>query len=212
MEDILIIGAGGFALEVIDIIEALNSVNFKYNIIGIIDDYKKDFPLTKYHIIGTTNVFGDYIGVSAVVAIANPKIREKMFDKLAEQGIKTPNLIHPKSEISNHARIQENSGVIVNCYAQISAAANIGKAVIVDSHSYIGHETTIEAFVTIYPGVSISGNCRINEYAEIGLGSNIIQGLTIGKNSFIGAGSTVINNIEENKLAVGVPCKPVKER
>lgn len=212
MEDILIIGAGGFALEVIDIIEAIDSGSFKYNIIGLLDDYKKTFALSKYHINGTLMDLVDYRGISAIVAIANPKIREEIFEKLAEYSIQTPNIIHPKSEISKHATIVKDSGVIVNCYTQISAGAIIGRAVIVDSNSYIGHETIIEPFVTVYPSVSISGNCRINKHAEIGLGSNIIQGLTIGSNSFIGAGSTVVNNIDENKIAVGVPCKPVKER
>lgn len=212
MEKIIIIGAGGFALEVIDIIEAINSQNMKYQIVGILDDIKNDFILRNYHIIGKTNEFLDFKDCSFVVAIANPKIREKIYSNLVESKMKTPNLIHPNSEISKQVLIEENNAVIVNCYTQISATAQIGKAVIIDSHSYIGHETIIKSFVTIYPSVSISGKCVINDYAEIGLGSNIIQGLTVGRNSFIGAGSTVINNIEENKIAVGVPCKPIKDR
>ena len=66
--------------------------------------------------------------------------------------------------------------------------------------------------MTIYPGVYISGKNVINERTEIGLGSRIIQGLSVGSDTIIGAGSTIINDIGDNVVAVGTPCKPIKDR
>jgi sugar O-acyltransferase (sialic acid O-acetyltransferase NeuD family) len=212
MENLVIIGAGGFALEVIDLIESINSTKEKYKIIGLLDDQKKDFMLETYNIIGKASDYKKFLQYSFVIAIANPKVRESIYTELKLNDIRMPNLIHPKTEISRYTTLKDDSAIIINYATQISAEVKIGNAVIIDSKSYIGHEIILKSFVTIYPGVNISGNNLINEKTEIGLGSNIIQGLSIGSNSLIGAGSTVINDIKDNVVAVGTPCKPIKDR
>ena len=45
----------------------------------------------------------------------------------------------------------------------------------------------------------------------IGAGVNILPGVTIGDNTVIGAGSVVTKDIPSNVLAVGNPCRVVKE-
>jgi sugar O-acyltransferase (sialic acid O-acetyltransferase NeuD family) len=212
MENLIIIGAGGFALEVIDLIESINTDKETYKIIGLLDDQKNDFILKKYNVIGKVSDYKKFSQHSFVIAIANPKTRESIFSELNLNDIRTPNLIHPKTEMSKYTTLQNDSAIIVNYSTQISAGVKIEKAVIIDSKSYIGHETILKSFVTIYPGVNISGKNIINEKSEIGLGTNIIQGLSIGLNSFIGAGSTVVNDIKDNVVAVGTPCKPIKDR
>jgi sugar O-acyltransferase (sialic acid O-acetyltransferase NeuD family) len=212
MENLIIIGAGGFALEVIDLIETINTDKETYKIIGLLDDQKNDFILKDYNIIGKVSDYEKFSQHSFVIAIANPKIRESIYSELKRNDIRTPNLIHPKTEMSKHIKLQDDSAIIINYSTQISVGVKIEKAVIVDSKSYIGHETILKSFVTIYPGVNISGKNIINEKSEIGLGTNIIQGLSIGSNTFIGAGSTVINDIKDDVVAVGIPCKPIKDR
>jgi acetyltransferase-like isoleucine patch superfamily enzyme len=44
----------------------------------------------------------------------------------------------------------------------------------------------------------------------IGAGTTVIPGIEIGSWSTIGAGSTVINNINSNMVAVGCPCKIIR--
>jgi len=48
---------------------------------------------------------------------------------------------------------------------------------------------------------------------NVWLGGNVtvLAGVTIGENSVIGAGSVVTKNIPPNTLAVGNPCKVIKE-
>ena len=45
----------------------------------------------------------------------------------------------------------------------------------------------------------------------IGAGCSILPGVTIGDNAVIGAGSVVVKDIPANVLAVGNPCKVIKE-
>jgi galactoside O-acetyltransferase len=51
----------------------------------------------------------------------------------------------------------------------------------------------------------------IEDDAWIGSGAIIVPGVTIGKGSVIGAGSVVTKNIPANVIAVGNPCKVLRE-
>ena len=49
------------------------------------------------------------------------------------------------------------------------------------------------------------------EQRWIGAGATILAGVTIGDNTVIGAGSLVKKDIPANVVAVGVPCKVLRE-
>jgi galactoside O-acetyltransferase len=52
---------------------------------------------------------------------------------------------------------------------------------------------------------------HIGKNVWIGSGVQILPGVTIGDNSVIGAGSVVTNNIPPNMVALGVPCRIIRE-
>lgn len=52
----------------------------------------------------------------------------------------------------------------------------------------------------------------IEDNVFIGLQCVILKGVTIGKNSVIGARSVVINDIPENSIALGNPCKVIMKK
>ena len=56
-------------------------------------------------------------------------------------------------------------------------------------------------------------NLPIHVGRNVWIGSNvsIMPGITIGDNSVIGAGSVVTNDIPDNVVAFGVPCKVIRE-
>ena len=64
------------------------------------------------------------------------------------------------------------------------------------------------------PGASICDTIArpvlIEDGVWIGGGSTILPGVTIGKNSVIGAGSVVVKDIPANSMAVGNPCRVIK--
>ena len=78
--------------------------------------------------------------------------------------------------------------------------------------STVGHDAVIEDYVTVSPGVHVSGNVTLKEGSFIGTGANLIEGKTVGAWSVVGAGSAVISDIAPNVTAVGIPAKAVKTR
>lgn len=59
-------------------------------------------------------------------------------------------------------------------------------------------------------GVEIAKPITIGNNVWIGAGSTILAGVEIGDNSVIGAGSVVTKSIPSNVVAVGVPCKVLR--
>lgn len=60
-------------------------------------------------------------------------------------------------------------------------------------------------------GLEIAKPITIGNNVWIGAGSTILAGVTIGDNTVIGAGSVVKKSIPSNVVAVGVPCKVLRE-
>lgn len=59
-------------------------------------------------------------------------------------------------------------------------------------------------------GPELASPITIGNNVWIGGGSIILAGVTIGDNTTIGAGSVVTKDIPANVLAVGNPCKPIR--
>ena len=74
-------------------------------------------------------------------------------------------------------------------------------------------------YTPIHPMDAKTRNTFIERAEPITVGNNVwfggnvivLPGVTIGDNAVIGAGSVVVKDIPANMLAVGNPCKPIKE-
>ena len=60
-------------------------------------------------------------------------------------------------------------------------------------------------------GICTSKAITIGDDVWIGANSTVCGGVTIGKGSVIGAGSVVTKDIPANVVAVGNPCRPIKQ-
>lgn len=207
MENIVIVGASGFAEEIKWLIDRENKLNEKWRFLGFIDKESNN-----KQIIGNDDFILNYEQeLNVVIAIANPDIREKLVEKYRSNiNVKFPNLIDPSVIMSDSVNIGEGNIICANNI--LTVAVNIGDFNIINLNCTIGHETKINNFVTINPGVNVSGNVCLNNGVNVGTGTKIIQGKSIGKNSIIGAGAVVTKSIAENCTAVGVPAKVIKEK
>lgn len=208
MKKLVIIGAGGFAREVAWLVEEINKNLLEWNLLGFIDDNKENIykELNGYKVLGTTEELNNFSeDIYAVIAIGNGIIREKIIKKLKNRKFAT--LIHPNVKISNTNKVEE--GTIICAGNILTVNINIGKHVILNLDSTVGHDSILEDFVTILPSVNISGNTKIKKYTTIGTGTKIIQGIEIGENVVVGAGAVVIRNVESNCTVVGNPARTI---
>lgn len=100
---------------------------------------------------------------------------------------------------------------------------NFNLTIVDDADIYIGDKAMIGPNVTIttanHPilpelrahSLQYNRDVRIGANVWIGAGAIIVPGIVIGDNSVIGAGSVVTKNIPANVVAVGNPCRVLRE-
>ena len=209
MEDIVIIGAGGFGREVAWLIEDINKVNNNWNIIGFVDDnkYIQGTEINGYKVVGDIDWLKKQ-ELFVVNAIGDSFIKKKVMEKLDGSKNKYPVLIHPSVICSDSVSFGEGS--IICAGNIITVNIEIGKHVIINLDCTIGHDAIIGDYSTILPSVNISGFVKTEECVSFGTGSAVIQGVNIGRNTIVGAGAVVVKDLPANCTAVGSPAKPIK--
>lgn len=208
--ELVVFGAGGFGREVIWQMEQSDEIREQYTIVGFVDDSLNGTQINGYHVVGGLAWLLERTKKTAViVAIGNVHVREQIVTKL----LKNEKLIFP-SFIANKVAIDDSVTIGKGCIVCLGTIATVnikcGDFCILNLSCTVGHDTVIENFVTLYPGVNVSGNVTIREFTEIGTGTKIIQGKVIGANSVIGAGTVVIKDIPDGVTAVGNPARIVK--
>lgn len=211
MKKILIVGAGGFGREVQWLIERINQSTPIWQIAGYLDDdIKPGTEINGYPVIGSVDKLKDFEANTAIVcAIGSAEIRKKLISRIKQIGtFEFPNLIDPEVQMSQTVMLGEGNIICAGNILTVNIC--IEDFVIINLSCTVGHDTILRSFVTVYPGVNISGSTEMKSGTELGTGSKIIQGKTIGERTIIGAGAVVTNNIPADCTAVGIPAKPVK--
>lgn len=101
--------------------------------------------------------------------------------------------------------------------------ANFNLTMVDDTHIYVGDYTMFGPNVTVatagHPlapelrpqGYQYNAAVRIGKNCWLGAGVIIVPGITIGDNVVIGAGSIVTKDLPDNVIAVGNPCRILRE-
>ena len=105
----------------------------------------------------------------------------------------------------------ENSYANFGCIILDPAPVYIGKNVMLGPSVKIFTATHPTEFEARNSGIEYAKEIRIGDNVWIGGGAIINPGVTIGNNSVIGSGSVVTKDIPENVVAVGNPCRVIKE-
>ncbi len=210
MENIIIIGAGGFGREVKCLIEEINmSSAKKFNILGFVDDgIEKNTLVHELRVLGNIEYLESLLEKpSLVFGLGSPTLKKAIFEKLKEFNF--PVLVHPKVS-TNGKNIQIGRGSLICEGTIITCDVIISEFVTINLSCTIGHDAVIGMFSSLMPAVNISGEVLIEESVFIGTGAKVINQLTIGKNTIVGAGALVSKSLPNNCTAVGMPAKPIK--
>ncbi len=198
--NVVIIGAGGHAKVISDIIQKNGDT-----VLGYLDDDTKKIAPSGLNILGTVAEYEKFCQkASFIIAIGNNSVRKRLAQTMKCSWYTA---VHPMAAISAGAKIGEGSCLMAG--AVVNADAVIGKHTIINSSAVVEHDCHIGDFVHLSPNSTVCGNVCVEESCWIGAGATVINGIKIGANTTIGAGAVVIENIESGGTFVGVPARRI---
>jgi len=211
-QNIVIFGAGNTSRVVIDIIERED----KYKIIGIINKGDGKMTISNYEVLGDESILKYLLHEKQLYGgIVGPadnytrfKIVEKIKSSVPEFNFITA--IHPNAVIAKNVSI--GLGTYIMAGVVINSGAKIGNNCLLNTKSSFDHDSQMDDFSSLAPGVTIGGSVKIGKLSAISLGANVINDLSIGESTVIGCGATVTRNMPSNVVAYGVPCRVIRSR
>ncbi len=214
LQKVVIIGAGGFGREVLDVLEAVNAVAPTYEVLGFVvepgyqqlGELVNEVPVVGYYDWLAANK----ADVKAICGVGAPAVRKHLIEKAANLGVQFFSVVHPRAQLTRWVTV--GTGTIITTGCILTNNITLGDHVHLNLDCTVGHDAVIEDYVTVSPGVHVSGNVTLKEGSFIGTGANLIEGKTIGEWSVVGAGSVVVKDIPANSTAVGSPAAVIKTR
>lgn len=153
--------------EVHDVVNAINELNPTWNLLGYLDDRPERVNVSlvesrRSKVLGGTDwMMTAGKEVQFVTGIGTGKIRRIIDERLSSTGFTAATLVHPTSTLGHDVRTGQGS---VIC-AGVRATTNIslGRHVHLSINATVGHDCTLEDYVTINPLVAISGGSTSEE-------------------------------------------------
>lgn len=203
-EKVVLIGAGGHAKVIIDILRQSN----KYEIIGLTDRNIVGETILNVPVIGFDSALKkiyDHGVKNAFVAIGDNKKRRELINYTQKIGYNLINAVSSKTYISSTVKL--GKGIAIMPGVIINPDSTIGDNSIVNTGSTIDHDCFISKNVHIAPGCNLAGKVTLGEGVLMGIGCKCIPEISIGPWSILGAGSVIVQDIPAYSVAIGVPAR-----
>jgi len=204
MKNLIIVGAGGFGLEVAAYAEDMHHKGKGgFTVKGFMDDAKKvGSNHANYPILSNTNAEIDK-GALYIIAVGAPLSRAALAEKLAAKGATFTTIIHPQSYVATGVKIGDGS--IIAPFAFVGPKAHVGKQCVLNVHACVGHEATLGDYCILSPGAGLNGSAILEEGVFMGSDATITAGQRVGKGAKISAGAVVYTEIPADVVALGNP-------
>lgn len=216
MRSRIVIFGGGTQLPIlVDIIEKCNL----YQIVGIVDSYLlTGRKVLGYPVLGKQenilSIVKEYDIAGGIISVGDNYSRNAIYNSVTTLLRDTPfnwvNAIHPSVIIGKGISI--GHGIVAMANVVFNPNCVIEDFTAFYTGAIIEHDCHIKRFASVSAGSVIAGKTIVGRRSAITLNCTLVDRIEIGNDTVIGSGSLVLNNIPDNVLAYGSPCKVIRER
>lgn len=206
MTSLIIVGAGGFGLEVAAYAQdCVSAGRAAFTPKGFLDDTKTVGAL--HHGLPVLGDTATAIDAEALylIAVGDSLHRRTLCKKLTAQGAHFATLIHPSAYAASTSVIAE--GCVLAPFAFAGPASRIGAQGVLNIYASVAHESTLGAFCTLSPYAGTHGGSVLGEAVFLGAQATITKDVRIGPEAKIAAGAVAYNDIPEYVTAMGNPAR-----
>jgi sugar O-acyltransferase (sialic acid O-acetyltransferase NeuD family) len=213
LRSLVILGAGGNSLGIIDAIAAINAIRPTYRIEGILDDIAENQGkvVLGARVIGriedAPKLDGGFRFVNGISSIASFRKMPEIVRRSAIAIERFETIVHPRASVAESARIGAGSAILAG--SVICPEAAVGDHVIILQNTTVNHHTHVGDFTTLSAGITILGYIEIGRNAFIGGGATLAPMVKVGAGALIGAGSVVIRDVPAGKVFAGNPAREI---
>lgn len=208
MQNLIIIGASGFAREVFDLANLINKDNNGFKVKGFLSDGPSDIAEMGYPPVlakvAEYEIEKDDVFFCAIGKVTD---RKKTVEIILSKGGKFINLIHPTAIISPSAKI--GIGVGIKAFCTLAADVSVGDFTFFQSSVILGHDVKIGRFCQVNSFCFFAGHSSVQDYCTINAGARLIQNVIVEESSTVGMGSVVLRKVKSGTTVFGNPAKRI---
>lgn len=200
---LILIGAGGHAHAVIDVVEQLGAYQIA-GLVGMPEELRtKHFG---YAVIGTDSDLSELAkmhkyALVTVGQIQSPDMRMRLYEQAIKAGFQLPTIVAPSAHVSRHAVV--GAGSIVMHGAIVNAGAKVGANCIINTRALLEHDVTVADHCHISTGAILNGNVCIGAGSFVGSASVLMEGVLLGDRCVVGMGLAVRRNQPDRSRLTG---------
>ena len=201
--NLILVGGGGFALEIysyiVDELEAENAVNI--NIKGVIDS-TSICELCQKH--SELEYLGDIAAYEVeekdvfLIAVGNATGRRSISAQLKEMHLPLYSFVHSSAYVSSNAQLGQ--GIFIGPHCIVSAHAKVSDNVALNVYCGVGHGAEVGPHSVMSPYSVINGDCTLGEAVFLGSRVTLNPRVKVGAFTVIDAGCILREDIGECAL------------
>jgi len=168
---LVLVGGGGHASDVLQVVEAVNSVRPTYDVTGILDD--EDIDGRRFAGRGVKHIgsIDDVATVDAayVLCMGWPWVRHAVAQRLGDRGRPAAPIVHPSADVG--VGVELGPGSVVFGHAHVSPLVRLGAHALVSYLASIGHDSLFGDCVSVMPNAAVSGGVTGGQRVLVGTGA-----------------------------------------
>lgn len=205
---VVLVGGGGHASDVLQVIEAVNAIRPTYAVIGVLDDGDVDARRFAGRGVRHLGPVDDVAGTDAayVLCLGWPWTRAALAARIGERARPAPPIVHPSADVG--FGVELGPGSVVLGHAHLSPFVRLGPHAVVSYNASIGHDSLFGDCASVMPNAAVGGGVAAGHRVLVGVGAAVREGVRLGDDVRVGAGAAVVGDVAGGLTVIGVPARP----